>query len=174
MKTSTSWWADTKSDPAKLADWLQRQFRGEVTAATRITQFADHHAVGRNKGLLYRIASDELTHARWILDLLESRNIKLIATKEAHDRYWSETLPAIEDFETGAAIGAHAEGMRLERIRAIVDDLDAPTDIREVFVKILKDEIFHEKAFQSMTTPEALDATRDAHDAGRRLLGLEP
>ena len=76
--------------------------------------------------------------------------------------------------ETGAAVGAHAERMRLERIEAIAGDAEAPADIRQVFARILPQERFHERAFRSLAGDDALRRTASAHALGREALGLSP
>jgi rubrerythrin len=173
MRTSLQWWNDTKNDQVRLVDWLKKQYRGEVTAASRITRLAENYdATDKQKKLLNKIADDEMQHAIWIRELLRNRGIPLPSLNEAEDRYWAETLPGIEDFETGAAVGAHAEGMRLERIFVIANDVDAPEDIRNTFARILKDETFHEQAFISLTNEAALEKTRGNHALGLQALGL--
>lgn len=175
MKTSVQWWNEIKADPAKLEDWLKKQWRGEVTATFRIRKLAHQFSVGEKEyRVLDAIAKQEETHAMWIGDLLNSRNINvdLDDIKNAEVRYWAQTLPGIKDFQTGAAVAAHAEGMRLERIRAIAADEDAPADIREVFQKILKDEEWHERAFTELASEEALAETEGNHKLGLEALGL--
>jgi rubrerythrin len=176
MKTSKEWWVETRTDEVKLIDWLQKQWRGEVTAAERIMRFADQFAVSGSNDykVLDAIASQERIHAHWIERLLEARGLKVDTNEilNAEKRYWLETLPGITDFATGAAVAAHAEGMRLERIRAIAEDPNSPADIRNTFIKILKDEEWHESAFTKLSNPEALEATLGNHEAGMQTLGL--
>lgn len=119
------------------------------------------------------LIKQERKHAGWVLGLLQTRGVEP-DTSNAEKRYWQEVLPEIESFETGAAVGAHAEAMRLERIRAICCDQEAPQDVRDVFQRILKDEVFHEQAFRDMAGREAMQRTAGAHERGRELLGLEP
>jgi rubrerythrin len=64
--------------------------------------------------------------------------------------------------------------MRLERIRAIASDCDAPEDIRAVFQRILPQEEFHARAFRKMTSEDVYQNTTDAHELGRIALGLTP
>ena len=90
------------------------------------------------------------------------------------ERYWEQTLKQITDWDTGCAVAAHAEKMRLERIRVICDDEEAPADIRDVFLMILPQEEFHEKAFRSFTTDDAMARTLEGHLAGLNELGLKP
>ncbi len=169
---SKQWWELVKNNPAKFNDWLIKQYRGEVTAAQRIRLLASKFArTLLQERTLEIIAKQEETHASWVLDLLKARGI-VPDTKNAEDRYWKQTLKGIEDFETGCAVGAHAEGMRLERIRAIADDPEAPKDVADTFKRILKDEIFHEKAFRSFSSKKALAATAGNHSLGLQVLGL--
>ena len=62
--------------------------------------------------------------------------------------------------------------MRLERIQAVVES-SLPNNIREVFAKILPMEKFHSRAFESLASKEALQATEEKHLAGRLALNLE-
>lgn len=173
MKTSQEWWKEVKTDEAKFVDWLVKQHRGEVTAAQRIEAFAEKYAISdKHKKTLSLIAKQERQHASWVAELLESRGIKQDVSC-AEEKYWRETLPKIESFETGAAVGAHAEKMRLERIRVIASDISAPEDVRETFKKILKDELFHEKAFRNMAGDDAMKKTFHSHESGLNALGLE-
>lgn len=172
MKTSNEWWQEIKKTEVLFNDWLIKQYRGEVTAAERIEAFRDQYAADvKSKKTLTIIAAQERQHADWILSLLKSRNISPDISN-AEKRYWKETLPSIESFETGAAIGAHAEKMRLERIKAIVSDNNAPEDVKNIFKRILKDELFHERAFRKMAGPTALDSTKGNHEKGLEVLGL--
>lgn len=172
MQTSNEWWQKTKSDPVAMNDWLVKQYRGEATAASRIRTFSDLHAKSdSDKHTLEIIAGQESRHASWVFDLLMSRGIDP-NVEHAEERYWKATLPEIESFETGAAVGAHAEKMRLDRIRVIVDDPDAPNDIREVFARILPEEEFHERAFRQMAGHVAMNKTKASHERGMHLLGL--
>lgn len=173
MTTSKQWWESVKSDENKINQWLIKQYRGEITAVERIMQFGLKFAeTERQSKVLHAIAIQEKQHAQWIRELLESRNITPMI-ENAEKRYWAHTLPGIDSFETGAAIASHAEGMRLERIRAIAGDETAPDDIRNVFQQILKDEEWHERAFRELSTADALEATRTNHEAGMEALGLE-
>lgn len=172
MKTSAQWWEETKASPEKLIEWLKKQYTGEVTAAARIVALGEQFKVDtKTKSILAAIAAQEDQHATWIHDLLADRGV----TPEIGDenkRYWKHALPGITDFEHGAAVGAHAEKMRLERIQVISEDQAAPADVRLAFQKILKDELWHEKAFRSLSTPSALLATLSNHEAGAQSLGL--
>jgi rubrerythrin len=118
------------------------------------------------------IADQEDQHAFWIGELLESRNIKPELIQNKKERYWEKTLPGIDSWETGCAVAAHAEKMRLERITAICDDNESPEDVKEVFKKILKDELFHEKAFREFSSEQAMLDTMENHINGKNALGL--
>lgn len=175
MKTSVQWWNEVKADPEKMKEWLLKQWRGEVTASSRILLLASQfNAEPKARKILETIAEQEVTHAGWIGDILIARGIAvdIFDIDNAEKRYWAKTLPGIDSLETGAAVAAHAEGMRLERIRAIVADEDAPTDIREVFTKILKDEEWHERAFTNLSNEAAMKATEGNHKLGLEVLGL--
>jgi rubrerythrin len=119
------------------------------------------------------IANQERNHAAWVAELLHARNI-IPKKLEKVERYWDKTLTTVDSFIRGAAVAAHAEEMRLERIRAICNDTNAPADIKMVFRKILPQEEFHARAFKKMTTSEEYDRTQHAHELGRVALGLEP
>lgn len=172
---SKTWWERTKADEAALHAWLYDQYRGEVGASERIEAFRDAFAVPGTRAhrLLGVIAGQERAHAAWVAELLVARGLSPEVRDES-SRYWEAPLAAIEDLETGCAVGAHAERMRLERIEVIARDEGAPPDVRAVFARILGEERFHERAFRSLSTPEALDRTREAHATGRNALGLVP
>lgn len=173
MKTSQQWWNEVKNDPARLNDWLVKQYRGEVTAAERIrgvvTKYPDLNS--KTKRTLNEIANQEENHAEWVLGLLNTRGITP-SIEGAEDRYWKTVMPDAIDFETTAAIGAHAERMRLERIRAIAFDADAPADIRVVFNMILKQEVWHAAAFERIAGPKAMAVMEYTEEQGRAVLGL--
>lgn len=174
-QTSEIWWSSVKQDESKLLDWLAKQYHGEVTAAKRITDFASHYTEpdSREARLLNVIAGQETNHAQWVGDLLVNRGQEPVRLKKP-ERYWDKTLPEIGNFAIGAAVAAHAEHMRLERIIVIAHDATAPQDIRQVFDRILPQEVFHERAFSRMAGPDALEATRGAHERGRQAIGLFP
>ncbi len=175
LRDSRAWWEAVKQDPAALTGWLLDQYRGEATAAGRIEMLRDAFAEpgSRAHTTLGVIAAQERRHAVWVGDLLTARGIEpRIGVKR--ERYWKETLGAIRDLATGCAVGAHSERMRLERIEVIAADPEAPEDVRAVFQRILPEERVHARAFAELAGREALAATREAHDLGRRALGLAP
>jgi tRNA isopentenyl-2-thiomethyl-A-37 hydroxylase MiaE len=175
---SQTWWNEIKQDESKIHDWLRRQYRGEVSASDKILNLKKQYMMGismKDISTLEVIASQERKHAEWIKELLECRGLPVDEDKaNANSRYWSETLPEIDSFEKGCAVGAHAEAMRLARIEVICEDDSAPEDIRNVFSKILKEELFHEKAFRTMAGEAAMESTTYSHELGLKLLGLEP
>lgn len=175
MRTSEAWWADTKRDPAKLRAWLRDQFRGESTAGPRIEALRDAFTEkgSRSWRILTVIADQERKHARWVGALLAARGER-VTIDDVAERYWPAVTAVVHDLASGAAVGAHAEKMRLERIEAIVADPDAPPDIRRVFAAILPDERFHARAFRQLAGDRALAETAAAHHRGRALLGLAP
>jgi rubrerythrin len=166
------WLSEVLGNPELMIDWLKKQYHGEVTAAGRIRTFAREYAhKNRDKRVLEIIASQEELHAAWVAELLVSRGIvPEVLVKD--ERYWNETLPGISDFHSGAAVASHAERMRLDRIHAICVHTDTPDDIREVFLKILPQEEFHERAFGDMAGQAALVETNGAHERGLHALGL--
>jgi rubrerythrin len=174
---SLAWWTRIRQDPRALNDWLRDQYRGEATAANRILTLADRYTSegSREHRLLTRIAEQESKHARWVGELLSARRLPVPAEPDtARERYWKKMLPIISDLASGAAVGAHAERMRLWRIEAIVSDAQAPADVRAVFTRILPEERFHERAFRSLAGEAALHATLDGHERGMQVLGLIP
>ncbi|MFT3697213.1 MAG: ferritin-like domain-containing protein [Kofleriaceae bacterium] len=172
---STTWWAQTKRNPDALTRWLYDQYRGEVTASHRIEAMRDAFCEPSTRAhrVLSAIAKQERLHASWVGALLVARDLP-VEVEAKPDRYWREVVPEVTDLETGAAVGAHAERMRLERIEAIAGDAEAPADIRAVFARILPQEQFHARAFASLATDESLARTANAHALGRLALGLEP
>jgi rubrerythrin len=175
LQSSTTWWNRTKTNPVAFRAWLYDQYRGEVTAGGRIDAMRDAFTKPGTKAyrLLSVIAAQERNHARWVGELLRARGLEVrIMPRDA--RYWRKTVPEVTDLETGAAVGAHAEKMRLERIEAIAMDADAPSDVRDVFRRILPEERFHERAFRTLSTASAMARTSRAHELGRRAVGLVP
>ncbi len=173
MTNSKDWYEGIKNNPEKLLNWLKNQYHGEVTAAERIRSlilcYPNEIASWRN--IVEGIAKEEELHAKWVGELIKARGaepIKLV--KDA--RYWDKTVKQIVDWETGCAVAAHAEKMRLDRIEVICNDPCTAKDIKEVFAKILVQERFHASAFESFTTTEAMRATLEGHLAGLNELGL--
>jgi len=176
MRTSSEWWRQVKADPALLLDWLRKQYHGEATAAVRMREFlARFGGQARDPrwvATVEEIARQEEAHAGWVGELLRARGEEPAVISGKVERYWQATLPGIESWESGCAVAAHAEAMRLERIRVIAADPDAPADVREVFARILPQEEFHERAFRAFASDEALTAALKGHAAGAEALGL--
>lgn len=175
MKTPQEWWDSVKGDPEKIIAWLKNQYHGEATAATRIRELITVHFEPDSTPykLSSRIASDEDRHAAWIGALLITRGITPKILKK-EERYWSA---ALEDAPEGdglyvAGIAAHAEEMRLARIKIIMDDDTAPKDIQLIFKEIYHDEVFHAKAFKEISGDNYYDQTTEKHAAGLEALGL--
>ena len=171
MKTVAAWVNTVANDNLKLNSWLSRQYVGEVLASRRIEELA---AVVQDKfkRVIKKIAADEAKHAEWVLGLLNARKIPLPAIDYKQDRYWKAVLTGKENIEEVLGIGAHAEEMRLHRIKAIALDSRFDADIREVFSKILPDEEFHALAFAAAAGKIALKTTQKKHNAGLKALGL--
>ena len=173
MKTTQQWLAEIKQSPEKLNHWLQRQYVGEALAAHRIAKLADTQRGTKFEAVLMKIARDELMHCEWVQSLLITRGIDLPDVTIEDTRYWEPILGQLHEFDEIAAAGHHAEAMRLVRIKALADDPEIDTDIRQVFTNILPDEDFHAKAFKAMSTPDALASTQPLHQRGLEILGLE-
>jgi rubrerythrin len=172
LRTSREWWSEIRRDPDRLLGWLVRQYHGEVTAAARIERYCLRRSPPPGAArILEVIASQERAHAAWIGGLLAARGVAP-AVLTGPERYWEETLPGISSFEAAAAVAAHAEAMRLERIRVIAEDPEAPADIRGVFRRILRDEEFHARAFGEMAGAAALASAREAHERGKAAIGF--
>lgn len=175
MKTTQQWWDEVSNDEAKMIDWLQDQYHGEVTAAGRIEEYAKRFApleIHIEKHIS-QIIKDERTHAEWVRGLLLKRGISAeVLTKE--ERYWKATLPPLEEintFEYFAAVAHLAETMRLDRIELLRKDTRFQ-DIAEVFENIYRDEQYHAYAFGKWTTPEALEIAKKHHQDGMNAIGL--
>lgn len=165
MKTSQEWWNETKADLPKLNLWLQRQCFGEEHAYERIMILAEKFG----NPVLHKIALDEFAHHHWIKRYLEEAGIPLLT--EHKERYWNEINLKFENVTQVAAVGYHAEMMRLERIRIIANDETIPK-LSDLFKRILIDEEYHAKAFKKLTTEEELEIAKIDHEQGMIELGL--
>lgn len=172
MKTTEQWWDAVSNSESKMIDWLKDQYHGEVTAEKRIRDLIEQYNLqGKKASLICRIADDEKKHAEWVKELLISRGIKA-EVLEKEERYWDKVLPKeICSFEYICAIGHLAEAMRVERIELLSKDTRFQ-DIAGVFAKILPDELFHTKAFGSMSTPEDIEKASAFHAIGMNAIGL--
>lgn len=177
-KTSHQWWKEVKANPVKLEEWLRAQYHGEITAAERLAQVVNmlegecEYTIQKT---LTRIGEQEFAHAGWIEKLLTDRGMKAEMIKGHKSRYWQKTLPRkyLEiPIKRLAAIGAHAEAMRLKRIKVIANDKTAPADIRKVFQKILPQEEFHARAFRKIAGVKEYRAALTKHYEGLNALGL--
>lgn len=172
MKTTEQWWEEVSNDSEKMINWLKDQYHGEVTAEKRIRDLTVQYDLSPDQErIINKIADDEKLHAIWVKELLEARGITAeVLNKE--ERYWNKTLPKQKvSFEEMCAIGHHAELMRLDRITLLSND-ERFKDIAEVFSKIRPDEVFHTKAFASLSTPDMIEKTRKNHEDGLNALGL--
>ena len=176
-RTSQDWYDSIKHSPDKVSAWLKDQYHGEVTAAIRIRElilcYAPPTGHANWADTVELIASQEEAHALWVGELLRNRGVEP-ATLIKDERYWDNTINQITDWDSGCAVAAHAEKMRLERIRVICADPATPPDIADVFGRILVQEEFHEKAFREFSTDDAKSRTLEGHLAGLNALGLKP
>ena len=172
-QASRRWWSEVRVNGEQLIEWLQKQYHGEVTAAERIERFSTAFVSegSRERFVLEIIAGQERQHAAWVGELLNVRGIQPQVLDKT-ERYWEETLSSITSLESGAAVAAHAEIMRLSRIEAIAEDPEAPADIRQVFSRILPQERFHARAFSEIAGREAMTNAQDSHQRGLIALGL--
>jgi len=176
MTTTQEWLNKVTNSKDELNHWLTRQYIGEVTAAHRIEGLQEHEEVdGKQRYLLGKIAMDESQHASWIKQLLINRGLELpeVTLQDAEKRYWKPVFDNAWGADDCFAAGAHAEEMRLHRIKAIVASEEIDEDIRKVFRAILPDEEWHAKAFKHLASEEALVKMKPHHEAGLKLLGLE-
>ena len=182
-QASKVWWDKIKNNPVLLNEWLIDQYRGEKGAYERMTEIlnSDLQMTRKQKNVLSVIAKEELTHSKWIKELLDSRVTKeeldTLTNVFIEERYWNQTLPTFYDktIEQLFAIGAHAEEMRLHRIKTIVHDRPViHQDIKKVFEKILQDELIHAKIFKAMTTDKDYKEATANHINGLNALNLVP
>jgi rubrerythrin len=172
MKTTHEWWTETKADEQKLNHWLRRQYVGEMAAVNLLSHLLirfGYQMSDREWENVHKVMTQEAVHARWVKHLLDARGLKPEPEASAERKYWNEVVPAVDSFAKGAAAGYHAEQMRLIRIREIAQDMDAPRDIRETFVKILPHEEWHEEVFSEMMGKT--DIT-EFHERGLEALNL--
>lgn len=172
MKTTEQWWSEVSVDVNKMIDWLKDQYHGEITAEKRIRDLVSQYNLqGKKAALINKIADDEKRHAEWVKELLVSRGISAeVLNKE--ERYWNKVLPREQvSFEYICAVGHLAETMRLDRIELLAKDYRYK-DIAEVFSRILPDELFHAKAFGSMSTEKDIEDARKFHNEGMNSIGL--
>jgi rubrerythrin len=173
MKTSKEWWLQTRDSVEKINHWLKNQYHGEAVAAARIRKYILPNMEGKYEFMVERIADDEDKHAQWIGELLSARGITPEILKK-EERYWNEVMT--EDFTSDgnyvAAVAAHAEEMRLERIKVIMEDEESPADIRKTFINIYKDELFHAKGFRLIAGDTYYNAASEKHAKGLEALGL--
>lgn len=174
VRTSAQWWSEVRLDEERFVLWLRKQYHGEMLAWERVRKFANEFApVGNRWRLpLLLIATQEMKHAAWIAELLLNRHLEPEILSDKPERYWSKALDGVSSFEGLAAQAAWAELMRLERIRVIANDTEAPADVRQVFLQILVDEQFHAKAFTELAGDEAMKEAFSRHEAGMAAIGV--
>lgn len=171
-KASKDWWDNLKHDNSAVLEWLEKQYRGEVLAAHRISEvFEQFDLDKKSSDTIAKICEEEHKHAKWIAKLMLNRGV-VAKYYDKESRYWSQTFKDMESLEDAAAVAHLAESMRLSRIYAIAEDVTAPYDIRKVMQAILIDELGHEESFKNMTNGEALSRHIDNHMAGLEALGL--
>lgn len=169
MQTSQQWLNSVKANKEKFNRWLSQQWLAEVKATDEIQKLSSNATV-KHKVILNKISKDEAKHAGLLQSLCQKRGLSI--AKESTNRYYNTVeLKELSQDEL-YAIGHYAEGMRLSRIRAILNDTEIDSDIRSVFSVILKDEVMHEKAFGKIASKPALVKMRNKHELGVAALGL--
>lgn len=173
-KASIIWWDALIADPAKQIEWLKKQYHGELLAGQRIRKiFGEYDLSDLDKLRIEAIANEEDTHAEWIKMLLITRGVTAEALTEHKERYWEKIpLDSIKSSKEAAAIGFHAELMRLDRIAVIRDCPQSPQDMAKTMGAIYQDEIGHVITFKALSTPGIIEATRLDHEDGVNALGL--
>lgn len=175
MRTSKEWWAEIKSDPEQLVEWLRRQYVGEIAAVNLLSEVLLRFGGQANMQEwenVHRVMLQEATHARWMRQVCEGRSIKLGADESAERRYWKEVLPHVSNFREAMDAAFHAEHMRLERIRLVAAETDpAFADLAKTFARILPHEEWHEEIFGEMRQAGAGSVTR-YHENGLQALNL--
>lgn len=177
--TSAEWWASIKKSPSAFKDWLMKQLAGEKAAAVRIQELSDRFCRPESgaKEILAKIIKDEKKHALWIEKIVRTYYEEVEVVPETH-RYWDEVEPDIETFSSlqyACAVAAHAETMRLERIKAIASDDEfgaANPLIQSTFQAILQDEQFHAESFAMLAGEYCMQKAKDNHLSGMKALGL--
>lgn len=170
-RSSEQWWQELKLSPERQIDWLKKQYHGELLAAERVAKFRDDSFGTEWFKTLDAIASQEAKHAQWVGELLQARGIEPQRLQK-EERYWNITLAGVNAFEELAAAAAHAEAMRLERIKVIQADPETEPDIKAVFTQILREEEFHVSAFTRMAGDSALQAALAKHEAGMAAINV--
>lgn len=170
-RQSKTWWDKTKKSDKKITAWLQKQYIGEARAVSRLKIYLDHfNPSSKVRKVVEKIAGQEGQHADWIEDLLYTRFA--VPDLRHEDRYWKHTLQDIRSFDDMCGVAWAAESMRLERIKVISGDKTAPEDIRNTFKKILKDELFHERAFRTLSSQTSKKKALVNHVKGLKSIGL--
>lgn len=168
MQTSLEWWNEIKESPEKLNQWLQKQCYGEFQAYKRISDLS----IKFDSPQLDHIAFQELTHFHWIRKYLVARGISEI--NEHEERYWKQVkTSSFSSLGDLAAVGYHAEAMRLERIIVIANNTDSRyIELSEVFRSIERDERGHVAAFRHMSSDLQRELAKVDHEQGMISLGL--
>lgn len=175
MKNSTTWWNDTKNNQENLRDWLQRQYVGEFAAVNLLSEILirfGHEMNGDQRRNIYKVMLQEALHGQWMSQLLENRGWAPEAQPDVTERYWKNIIPNVKNFQDAMQAAAQAENMRLQRIRAIVNDPTAPADIHKVFEQILPHEEWHEEVFTTMCGDYHNPEIKQGHDQGLSSLSL--
>ncbi len=175
MRTSMEWWQEIKADPARLTEWLRRQYVGEIAAVNLLSEVLlrfGGEATETEWGNVHKVMLQEATHAKWMRQVCAGRGVELGRDESAERRYWKEVLPHVNNFREAMDAAYHAEHMRLDRIRLVAADTDvAYADLAVVFQRILPHEEWHEAVFDEMRAGSE-GAVSQYHAKGLEALNL--
>ena len=147
-------WPEVRTKPGGIEWWLQKQYVGELEAIAsmeKLLRSFDANPKGAKlRNLVVRVIRDERNHVAMIERLLQARGV----TPEAPAS--PEVLSGLDQWAEGCAATSRAEAIRAGEIRTVIADLGTPDDIRTVFGRVLKEEVFHEKAFRELAGQEAM------------------
>lgn len=170
MSEAQKWWAKAKGDPLLIQEFLSDQYYGETAAAQRINYFRvcyiDYLAhspswgltatvLQKYSGMLVTMERQELEHAAAFKGLLEARGLSLLSDGAFR---MNPCTGAIESLISGEKAKSRDPSEKLgnERLAVIRDDPMADADFRLVATTVLREEEFHDKAFEELGNNEAL------------------
>lgn len=165
------WWKRTLADSEKLALWLQKLQRTEISGYTDHIEFMKSFKVtDREKLILTNIAEDEQKHSNLLIAMFNERGIPVVSNGE-ESTYWAEVLEGVDSVSAYCAANYFGEALAAYRFEVIHEMPETPSDIKEVIGKVLPDEIFHRETLSRMAGEEAMAAMKARHDAAyERLL----
>ena len=176
MKRITEiWWQKCLLDKQKIEHWLISLYNNELDAKERFLDFAEKYCQEdvESYKIFLEIAAQEAKHAILVENIIKNRGLTIYVKSSKTGRYWLQTLKCIEDKMTAAAIGAYAEGLSLKRMRIIINNVNTPVDLRELFKIIEPEESYHAKILQKIAKKYGMSKVRECHNKGLEALGLK-